>query len=279
MIPYEERKKAIEPDNQELSISKQCDLLQISRSGFYYKNAEESQENIEIMNHIDKLHLKDPTLGSRRICELLKALGYIIGRGRTRRLMRRMRIKTVYCVPRTTNIDKAAYKYPYLLRNLQITHPGHVWSIDITYIPMKKGFMYLIAIMDVRSRYIVAWSLSNSMEAEWVVSTVLDAFEHHGKPEIMNSDQGSQFTSDLYTNCLIDAGVAISMDGKGRATDNAFIERFWRTVKYEMIYLCPTDDPVQLYTDIKNFINYYNTERKHSSLSYCTPGEVFRRAA
>lgn len=279
MIPYEERKKTIEPDNQDLSISKQCELLQISRSGFYYKNVEESEENIEIMNLIDQINLKDPTLGSRRICEELKDSGYVISRGRARRLMRRMRIKTVYCVPRTTNIDKTAYKYPYLLRNLQITHPGHVWAIDITYIPMKKGFMYLLAIIDIHSRYIVAWSLSNTMDAEWVVSTVLDAFAHHGTPEIFNSDQGSQFTSALYTNCLINAKVDISMDGKGRATDNAFIERFWRTIKYEMIYLCPTSDPTHLFSQINSFINYYNNERKHSSLSYRTPGEVFRRAA
>jgi len=279
MIVYEERKRSIDPDNLELSITRQCELLQISRSGFYYKNKDESPENIEIMHYIDKLHIMDPTLGSRRLSVLLKELGHNISRGRTRRLMRKMRIKTVYCVPRTTNIDKAAYKYPYLLRHLKITHPGHVWATDITYIPMEKGFMYMTAIIDLKSRYIVGWGLSNSMEAEWVVSVIQDAIAQHGKPEIINSDQGSQYTSDLYTSYISDSEIAISMDGKGRAIDNVFIERFWRTLKHEKIYLCPTSDPYQLYNDIKSFINYYNNQRKHTSLSNDTPGEVFRRAA
>jgi putative transposase len=279
MIPYADRKQSIDPDNQQLSVSRQCELLQISRSGYYYQNVEESQENIDIMNHIDKFHHLDPTLGTRRMCEMLKTTGHFISRGRTRRLMRKMRIKTVYCVPRTTIIDKTKYKYPYLLRNLPITHPGHVWATDITYIPMKRGFMYMTAIIDLHSRFIVGWSLSNTMEAEWVTSFVNEAFEQHGKPEIMNSDQGSQYTSDVYTNLLKDAGVSISMDGKGRAIDNVFIERFWRTLKHEMIYLCPTDDPVKLYGLIKDFINYYNNERIHSSLAYRTPGAVYRQAA
>ncbi len=279
MMPYEDRKKLIGTDNHGISVTKQCELLQISRSGFYYKNKDESPENLEIMKHIDKLHLMDPTLGSRRICVLLNELGYNASRGKTRRLMRKMRIKTVYCVPRTTNIDKAAYKYPYLLRNVEATHPGHVWATDITYIPMEKGFMYMTAIIDLKSRYIVGWSLSNSMEAEWVVSLVRDAIEEHGKPEILNSDQGSQYTSELYTSYLKNAEIEISMDGKGRALDNVYIERFWRTLKYEKIYLCPTSDAVQLYDDIKDFINYYNNKRKHTSLSNHTPGEVFRRAA
>jgi putative transposase len=279
MIPYDDRKRAIEPDNQDISITRQCELLQISRSGFYYKNKEESPENNEIMHHIDKLHIVDPTLGSRRLCVLLQDLGYGISRGRTRRLMRKMRIKTVYCVPRTTKIDKAAYKYPYLLRNLEVTHPGHVWATDITYIPMEKGFMYMTAIIDLKSRYIVGWDISNSMEAEWVVSVVRDAISRHGKPEIINSDQGSQYTSELYTSFLKNNDVAISMDGKGRAIDNVYIERFWRTLKHEKIYLCPTSDPKQLYKIINQFINYYNNQRKHTSLSNYTPGEVFRRAA
>jgi len=279
MIPYADRKGAIDPDNQSLSITRQCELLQISRSGFYYKNKDESPENIEIMHHIDRLHMFDPTLGSRRMCVELQALGYGISRGRTRRLMRKMRIKTVYCVPRTTKIDKAAYKYPYLLRNLEISHPGHVWATDITYIPMGKGFMYMVAIIDLKSRYIVGWDLSNSMEAEWVVSVVQDAINRYGRPQIINSDQGSQYTSELYVNCLKNNDVAISMDGKGRVIDNIYIERFWRTLKYEKIYLCPTSDPHQLYNNINQFINYYNNQRKHTSLSNHTPGEVFRRAA
>lgn len=279
MISYDDRKRLIESDNQAISISKQCELLQISRSGFYYKGLGESQETIDIMNHIDKFHSQDPTLGSRRICELLKALGYHVGRGRVRRLMRRMRIKTVYCIPRTTIIDKVSYKHPYLLRNLQINHSNHVWATDITYIPMRRGFMYMTAIIDLRSRYIVSWSLSNSMDVEWITSFVSDAFDQHGKPEIMNSDQGVQYTSKLYTSLLKDSGVAISMDGKGRAIDNVFIERFWRTLKYEKLYLCPTDDIKQLYNDIKHFINYYNNERIHSSLAYDTPGATYRGAA
>jgi putative transposase len=228
---------------------------------------------------MDKLHVQDPTRGTRRMSRSLRKLGMDVGRQKVRTLMRVMRMKTIYCRPRTTVIDPAKYKYPYLLRNLTIEGPNHVWALDISYIPMKKGFMYLLAIIDLHSRYIVGWSLSNTMEASWVVETLKEAIRRHGKPRIINSDQGSQFTSDEYIDFLKGLTVQISMDGKGRATDNAFIERFFRTIKHEKIYLHLPEDGLALHRTCKEFINFYNTEREHSELGYDAPIEHYRKAA
>jgi putative transposase len=190
-----------------------------------------------------------------------------------------MRIKTVYCVPKTTQVDKASYKYPYLLKGIEIDRPNQVWAVDITYIPMKRGFMYMVAIIDLHSRFIVGRSLSNTMEASWVIATILEAIQRYGAPEIINSDQGSQFTSAEYVSFCQENNIKISMDGKGRALDNVYIERFWRTIKHEKLYLWPTDDTVELLEQINSFINYYNHRRVHSSLSYNTPGAVYGKAA
>lgn len=191
-----------------------------------------------------------------------------------------MRLKTVYCLPRTTISDPAKYKFPYLLRNLRIDRPNHVWALDISFIPMPRGFMYLLAIMDVYSRFIVGWSLSNTMDAEWVVKTLKETVETFGKPEIINSDQGSQFTSDEYVNYVKSLEtVKISMDGKGRAIDNVYIERFFRTIKYDKIYLERPENGSELQSVCKQFINYYNEKRDHSSIGDVPPNKVYRRAA
>jgi putative transposase len=194
--------------------------------------------------------------------------------------MQKMRIRTVYCRPRTTVIDAAKYKYPYLLRNMVIDRPNQVWAIDITYIPMNKGYMYLTAIIDLKSRYITGWSLSNTMEAEWVVDTLRKAVAKHGNPEIINSDQGSQFTSDAYINYVNGLKTTkISMDGKGRALDNVFIERFWRTIKYDKLYLLDLATGTDVHRACQEFIAYYNHRRGHSSLHMKTPQSVYQAAA
>ena len=263
-----------------LSVARQCKLLEIHRSGLYYKPVAASNEDLKLMLLMDKIHTLDPTIGTRRMSRELARMGQKAGRAKVRRLMQIMRMKTVYCRPRTTVIDPAKYKYPYLLRNMKITKPNQVWAIDITYVPMKKGFMYLCCIIDLYSRYIVGWSVSNSMEAEWVVGVVKEAIKTNGKPQIINSDQGSQFTSDEYIGYVKGLKtVKISMDGKGRATDNAHIERFFRTIKHDKLYLEPAGDGLELYEQCKEFINYYNHRRLHSAIGYRPPGEQYKKAA
>ncbi|HNU17782.1 MAG TPA: IS3 family transposase [Saprospiraceae bacterium] len=278
-VPLAERREMVDKENQQVSIHRQCDLLQIHRSGLYYKPVSVSEEELGMMTAIDKFHLKDPTLGTRRLPQMLKTLGYKISRGKARRLMRKMRIRTVYCRPRTTVTNPGKYKYPYLLNHLKIDKPNKAWAIDITFIPMRKGFMYMVAIIDLYSRYIVNWSISNSMEAQWVKHVVDQAITMYGKPKIINSDQGSQFTSDTYINLLKGHNIDISMDGKGRVLDNVFIERFWRTIKYDKIYLCPPTYGLELYTMAKDFIAYYNQERPHESLGYQSPINFYHAAA
>ena len=280
MIPLGLRKEMIEPDQGPGSICHQCELLDIARSTLYYTPSKRKDKDLQILEELDRLYVEDPTRGTRRMTREIRKKGYRIGRCHVRTLMQVMRLKTVYCRPRTTVIDPAKYKYPYLLRNLDINHPNQVWSLDITYVPMCRGFMYLVAIMDIYSRYIVGWSLSNTMEAEWVVNTFKEAISIHGKPEIINSDQGSQFTSDVYVNYVKGLEtVAISMDGKGRATDNAFIERFFRTIKYDKIYLEHPETGKELLEMCTQFINYYSEKRDHSSVGNVPPMVVYRRAA
>ena len=280
MIPLEMRKELIETSDNQMSICKQCELLNVSRSTLYYTPSKASDKDLEIMQKLDMLYLEDPTRGTRRMARELRKLGYETGRCHVRSLMRIMRLKTVYCMPRTTISDPAKYKYPYLLRNLRIDRPNQVWSLDISYIPMPRGFMYLLAIMDVYSRFIVGWSLSNTMESEWVVNTLKVSVAEYGKPEIINSDQGRQFTSDEYVNFVKDLEtVKISMDGKGRAIDNVYIERFFRTIKYDKIYLERPETGNELYSVCKQFINYYNERRDHSSIGNVPPIKAYRRAA
>lgn len=269
----------INKEHAELSVVKQCELLEINRSGLYYEPIKESQENLCIMRLLDEQYLKTPFYGVERLLVLFVALGYKINRKRLRRLMKPMGWETLYCAPRTTRIDPAAYKYPYLLGGLPIEKKNQVWGIDITYLPMKHGFMYLCAIIDIHTRYVAGWGLSNSMTAEWCTAIVQQAIAVHGKPEIINSDQGSQFTSGVYTQLLKDNEIQISMDGKGRAIDNIFIERLWRTVKYEHICLHVYEDGLSLYRGLQNYFTFYNDERRHQALNYETPLNLYQRAA
>lgn len=280
MIPLDLRKSLVDRCPNELSIVQQCHLLGINRSTLYYTASTADTEDLALMRELDKLYLEDPTRGTRRMSACLRHIGISVGRHKVRSLMRIMRLKTIYCHPRTTVIDPAKYKYPYLLRNLEIVHPNQVWALDITYIPMKRGYMYLLAIIDVYSRYIVGWSLSNTMEAEWVVNTLKVAVQKHGKPKIINTDQGSQFTSEEYISYVKGLkDVKISMDGKGRATDNAFIERFFRTLKHDKLYLEEYTNGLELHEACKDYINYYNQRREHSSLSYNAPIQLFKKVA
>lgn len=269
----------IEKDHPKLSIVKQCDLLGISRSGLYYVPVDESEENLSILRWMDEQYLRTPFYGLERLLVLLVLSGYKINRKRLRRLMRVHGWQTLYPTPRTTRIDAAAYKYPYLLKGIAIERRNQVWAIDITYIPMKKGFMYLCAVIDLHTRYVVNWGISNSMTAEWCTEIVSHAVTIHGKPEIINSDQGSQFTSEVYISFLKQAGIQISMDGKGRAIDNIFIERLWRTVKYEHVYLHVYEDGLSLYQGLQKYFQFYNGERRHQSLNNETPESYYLKAA
>lgn len=275
-----ERKQMIDSQSSDFTIEEQCKLIRLPRSTFYYSNSGVSAKDLELMRKMDEMYLEDPTRGTRRYSAELSAEGYKLGRDHARTLMILMGIAAIYPKPRTTVIDKTKYKYPYLLRNLPIVRSNQVWEIDISYIPMRYGFMYLVAIIDVHSRYIVGWDISNTMEADWVVKTVKNAIATYGKPEIINSDQGSQFTSDVYIEYIKSlVTVKISMDGKGRATDNAFIERFFRTIKYDRLYLNPSADGHELFTECEDFINYYNQRRSHSSLGRIAPAKVYKHAA
>jgi putative transposase len=229
---------------------------------------------------MDEMYLEDPTRGTRRYVDDLALKGIFIGRDKARSLMRIMNICSIYPKPRTTVIDPTKYKYPYLLRGLKVERPNQVWQIDISYIPMASGFMYLFAIIDVYSRYIIGWSISNSMDSAWVVSTLKEAIRIYGKPEIINSDQGSQFTSEDYISFVKSLlTTKISMDGKGRAIDNVFIERFFRTIKYDKIYLEPPVDGLHLHSMCEQFIHFYNCERSHSSIGKVPPIQVYTKAA
>ncbi len=277
MIPLDLRKKMVDQGDQHLSVVKQCKLLDINRSTFYYKPSPVSKEDLSVMRVMDEMYLEDPTRGTRRYSDDLKLKGIFLGRDKIRTLMQIMCIYAIYCKPRTTVIDPAKYKYPYLLRGLKIIRANQVWEIDISYIPMCNGFMYLCVIIDVYSRYIVGWSISNSMDASWVVETFKEARRVNGSPEIINSDQGSQFTSDEWIEACEE--IKISMDGKGRAIDNVFVERFFRTIKYDKIYLNPPTDGKNLFDICNEFINFYNFKRSHSSIGKRTPANAYRDAA
>ncbi len=274
-----ERLRLVNSSSVEFSIVQQCILLSVNRSSFYYVPSSESAENLEIMKFLDKQYYKTPFYGQLKLTEALKREGYCINVKRVRRLMECVQWKTIYRTPRTTFSDKTSYKYPYLLKDLAITHCNQVWSTDITYIPMKTGFMYLTAVIDLYSRKVLNWSLSNTMSAEWCTKVVQEAIEEYGKPEIFNTDQGVQYTSELFISMLKNNEIQISMDGKGRAIDNIFIERLWRTVKYEHVYLNVYEDGLSLYKGLSDYFVFYNTERTHQALKYKTPNEVFQLVA
>jgi putative transposase len=270
-----ERKSMIEPSSDDASLRHQCSLLGVCRSGLYYTPSVETEENLNILLFLDAQYLKTPFYGERRLLSILRREGYPINIKRLRRLMEAVRWQTLYPERRTTVSDRRALKYPYLLKDLNVERSNQVWEIDITYVPMRRGFMYLFAIIDLYSRYVAGWSLSNTMSAEWCVSALEQAISCHGKPEIINSDQGSQFTAGCYLELLKTKGIQISMDGRGRALDNVFIERLWRSVKQEYVYLNPCETGQELWRGLNDYFRFYNRERPHQSINNVPPGERY----
>jgi len=257
-----------------LSVSIQCRLLELSRSSFYYQLQTESELNLHLMDLMDQQYTKRPFYGARQMTEFLRRQGFWVNHKRVERLMRKMGIMAIYQRPRTSLKDDGHMVYPYLLRDLPIIYPNQVWCADITYVRMHRGFLYLIAIMDWFSRYVLSWELSNTLDVHFCLEALEQALRI-AKPEIFNTDQGCQFTSNPFTSLLIKNNIRISMDGRGRAFDNIFIERLWRTVKYEEIYLHDYQDGIETYFALEKYFRFYNEERFHSSLDYKTPAEVY----
>lgn len=270
-----QRKAMIESSHQQLSISRQCKMLAVNRSSFYYRPMPIKPEDLSLMRIIDELYLLNPSSGSRSIKRQLKRQGKKVNRKRVQRLMRLMGIEAVYPKPRTSRPHPQHKVYPYLLRGLAIDRPNQVWAADITYIPMARGFMYLVAIMDWRSRKVLSWRLSNTMEPTFCIEALEEALARYGTPEIFNTDQGAQFTSNAFTKILKDNQIAISMDGRGRCQDNIFIERLWWTFKHQYIYLRSFETGKALRKGLAWWIQYYNQERGHASLDDKTPDEVY----
>jgi putative transposase len=259
----------------ELPITRQAELVGISRSTVYYLPQPVSPEDLALMRRIDALHLEYPWAGTRLLRDFLRREGHHVGRKHVRTLMRRMDIEPLYRKPNTSKRHPQHKVYPYLLRGLAITAPNQVWAMDITYIPMARGFVYLAVVLDWCSRRILSWRLSNSLEASFCVEAVEEAIARFGKPAIFNTDQGTQFTSEAFTRVLKDNGIAISMDGKGCWRDNVFVERLWRTIKYEEVYLRAYDSVSQARDSLRKYIDIYNAKRPHSSLARRTPDEVY----
>lgn len=267
----------IDPANRNLSIVRQCRLLKVSRSGWYYEPKAESSFNLSLMRLIDEQFLATPYYGSRQMMRHLWRIGYRVSRKRVRRLMRLMGLEAIYQAPKTSLPHPEHKVYPYLLRELIINRPNQVWCSDITYIPIKRGFLYLVAVMDWYSRKVLSWRISNTLDAEFCVQALKEAIDHYGIPDIFNTDQGSQFTSFQFTNILKDHGVKISMDGKGRWIDNVFIERLWRSLKYECVYLNNFENGGQAKLLIRNWIIHYNMTRPYSVFDGQTPYEVYMK--
>lgn len=257
------------------SLRRRCEILSISRSGVYYEPVKPDAEELTLMRRIDEMHLERPFYGSRSIARELKGDGQQVNRKRVQRLMRRMGLESVAPKPNTSKPAPEHAVYPYLLRRLRITRPNQVWASDITYIPMARGFAYLVAIIDWHSRRVLAWRLSNTMDPQFCVEALKDALGRFGEPEIFNTDQGSQFTSSDFTDVLLDRGIKISMDGKGRYLDNIFVERLWRSLKYEEVYLYPYDTLVEARVRIGRYFEFYNDRRQHTALGYQTPASFY----
>jgi putative transposase len=259
----------------ELPVTRQAQLLGVGRSNVYYVPRPLPQRDLALMRRLDELHLRWPFYGSRKLTVELNAEGFAVGRRHVVTLMRRMGIEASYRKPRTSLAARGAQVYPYLLGGLAIERPNQVWSADITYLPMAHGFQYLVAVLDVASRKVLAWRLSNTMTADFCVEALEEALERYGAPEIFNTDQGSQFTSEAWLAPLKDAGVQISMDGKGRWIDNVFIERLWRSVKYEEVYLHAYENGSDARAGLRKYFEFYNARRTHQSHDYRTPDAVY----
>ena len=267
----------IERENGKLSITSQCDLLGVPRSSYYYKPIPETEYNLMLMREIDMLYLENPFYGSRRMTVKLRKKGLDVNRKRIFRLMKKMGIKALYPKPKIQTTIPGSIKFPYLLGDIKINAVNQVWGTDITYIPVDSGFLYLVAFLDLHSRYILSWRISNSLESSFCIEALEAALHTQGVPEIINSDQGIQYTSHAYINLLKSKGIRISMSGKGKCWDNIFIERFWRSLKYEEVYLKQYENQLDAIKNIDNYINNYNKQRPHSALSNKTPQQVYLR--
>jgi putative transposase len=266
-------------EDEKISIRSQCELLEFNRSTVYYKPVGESEENLAIMRLMDEHYLDHPTEGVLQMQDYLLLCSFVVNTKRVRRLLRLMGIMAIYPKRNLSKLGLKKYIRPYLLKGLDITRPNQVWGVDITYIPMANGFMYLTAIIDHYSRYIVSWDVFNNMNAENTLEVFKRAIEEHGKPEIINSDQGSQFTCPLWTEFADQEGVRISMDGKGRALDNIYIERFWRTLKRDYVYLNPAENGTELFKGIKGYISYYNNTKSHQGIGRISPVKLYKQVA
>jgi putative transposase len=275
-LTLEQKRKSVEPSHKKIPIYRQCELLGLNRSSLYYKPSGETPYNEQLMKLIDEQYIETPFYGIDKMTAWLHRMGHCVNHKRVRRLMRQMGLEAVY--PRRkrslSKPDKQHIVYPYLLRDVQITSPDQVWSADITYIRMYRGWLYLVAVMDWFSRYVLSWEVSVTLESEFCVSALKQALSF-GRPEIFNTDQGSQFTSDEFTKILQDASVQISMDGKGRAFDNIFVERLWRTVKVEEVYLRDYQTVTEAAYYLGRYFEFYNNDRLHQALGYCSPAEVY----
>jgi putative transposase len=267
----------IESSHPQFSIRRQCELLGLNRSSFYYEPARETIEDLRLMRRIDEQYLRTPFFGSRRMAAWLTREGDVVDRKRVKRLMGLMGPEAIHPGPRTTVPNPDHKVYPYLLRGVKIERRDQVWSSDITYIPMDKGFMYLTAVIDWYSRYVLSWSLSNSLDGRFCLEALEEALRG-GRPEIFNTDQGVQYTARSFTGRLESAGVSVSMDGRGRALDNVFVERLWRSLKYEEVYLKDYRSVAELESGLMSWFRFYNHERPHQSLEYRTPAEVYQEA-
>jgi putative transposase len=274
-MSVERRRQMIQSDHPQLSIVRQCELVAISRSGFYHRPAGETALNLELMRLIDAQFLETPWYGSRQMARHLRHEGYGAGRKRVRRLMARMGLAPIYQRPRTSVPHPEHRVFPYLLRDLVIGRPNQVWRADITDLPMRRGFLYLVAVMDWATRKVLAWRVSNTLEAEFCLEALEEALARFGRPESFNTDQGGQFTSPRFTGVLQEAGVRVSMDGRGRWLDNVFIERLWRSLKYECVYLHAFETGSELRAGLASWVGYYDAGRPHSALAGRTPDEAY----
>lgn len=278
-IPVAERRVMVEKEHPKLSVVQQCVLLNICRSGLYYtKKPAVRSDELAIKSEIDRTYTSMPFYGVARMTQHLNNKAFNVGEKRVRRYFKEMCISAIYPKPRTTTANKEHRIYPYLLRGLKVDRVNQVWSTDITYIPMNGGFMYLCAIVDWHSRYVLSWGISNTHDSEFCQALLREAIAKHGKPEIFNTDQGSEFTAKQFVDILLENKIRVSMDGKGRALDNIFIERLWRSVKYEYLYLSTPSSGLELYDGLANYFRLYNSERLHQSLGYRTPEAIYRAA-
>ena len=270
------RQAMIDRGHKQLSLVRQCTLLNISRASVYYRPVSTRAEDLELMARMDRQYLKTPFYGSRRMKAWLLAEGYLVSRSKVRRLMRLMGLEAIYRRPNTSKPAPGHRVYPYLLKGVDVNRVDQVWAADITYIPMAQGFLYLVAIMDWHSRHVLAWKLSNTMDTDFCV-TALEAALGKGRPEVFNTDQGAQFTSDAFTQTLQERGIRVSMDGKGRYLDNIFVERLWRSIKYEEVYLKAYQTVSEARVGINAYLEFYNRRRPHQSLGYRTPAQVYQK--